>query len=100
MLAKPAFLLSLIAEQLRESKPLDRFLVVALVRRNHARQRGRHFRPERNFAVPFVDKIVKLSDDFLAAFCGIKFKSFQRRAIIFTESVTTRHIAPMIKNVL
>ena len=100
MFAQPAFLLALVAEQLRDGEPFDGFLVIAFVRGDHARQRRRHFRPERDGAVAFVGEIVKLADDFVAAFGGEQFERFERRAVVFAEAVAPGGFTPFVENVL
>ena len=100
MLPQPAFLLLLVAEQLRDGEPLDRLLVIAVMRRDHPRQRRRHLRPQRNFAIALVREIEKLAHDLIPALGGIEFQRFQRRTVIFAEAVAPRHRAPRFKNVL
>ena len=68
VLAQPAFLLAFVTEQLRYGKPFDGFFVVPLVRSNHTGERRRHLRPERNGAIALVHEVVKLADNFVAAF--------------------------------
>ena len=43
----------------------------ALMGGDHAGQRGSHLRAKGDGAVAFVNKVVKLSDDFLATFEGV-----------------------------
>ena len=69
--AQAALLLAFVTEKLGDGEPLDRLLVMALVGGDHAGQGGRHFRAERDRAFALVQKIIKLADDFLAAFQGV-----------------------------
>ena len=71
--AQAAFLLALVAEQLREREPLDRFLELPLLGADHARQGGRHLRPQRDDTFAFVHKVVELADNFIAALGGEEF---------------------------
>src|SRR5437867_316764 len=100
MFAQPAFLLALVTEQLRHSEPLDRLAIIPFVRGHQARQRGSHFWPKRHSALAFIDEIVKLADDFLAALRGEQFQRFERRPIIFAKAVTTRRRPPAVKDIL
>ena len=100
VLAQTPLLLPLIAEQLGDGEPLDGLFVVALMRGDHARQGGRHFRAQRDFAAAFVGEIVQLPDDFVAAFEGVELQRLQRGAVVFAEAVAARHGAPFSKNVL
>ena len=56
MLPEPSPLLSLVAKQLGDGEPSDRLLERLNPRRDHACQRRRHFRAERDFPVAFVSK--------------------------------------------
>src|SRR5437660_135537 len=67
---------------------------------NHPRQRGRHFRTKRDVSSAFVLEIVKLGDDFAAALGGEKFKSFERRTIVFAKSVSAARSPPALKDEL
>jgi len=44
------------------------------MRRDHAGERGSHFRAQGNGAVAFIDEIVELADDFVAALGREKFQ--------------------------
>jgi hypothetical protein len=61
-------LLAFVTEKLGNGEPLDRFLVMTLMRGGHAREGGRHLRAHGDFAFALVDEIVKLPGDLLAAF--------------------------------
>src|SRR5262245_43991562 len=100
MLAQAAFLLALVAEQLRDGEPLDGFFVGTFVRRNHARQRGCHFRPKRNSALALVGEIVELADDLVAALGGEELERFEWRAIVFAKAVTPCGGTPAVEDVL
>src|SRR5881296_654947 len=100
MLAQAALLLPLVPKELRDGKPFDRFFVAPLVRRDHSRQSGRHFRPQRDGAFAFVDEVIKLGDDLLAAFDREELQRFQRRAVIWPESITAGSALPALKNIL
>ncbi len=100
MLAQAAFLLAFVAVKLGNREPFNRLFVLALVRGHHARERGRHFRAERDVPFALVCKIVKLSDDFIAAFGGEQFQRLERRAIVFAKIIAARHFAPFIKDIL
>ena len=99
MLAQAAALLLLVAEQLRDGEPLDRLLVVAMMRPDHAGQRGRHLGPQRHRAVALVHEVEKLTDDFIAGFLRVKFERFQRRAVVLAKPIAPRHVAPLIKDI-
>jgi len=100
MFAQTALLLAFVAEKLRDGEPLDGLFVTALVRGDHARERRRHFRPQRNFTVTFVFEIIKLRDNFFAALGCEEFERFERRAVVFAEAVTARDRPPFFKNKL
>src|SRR5947207_1443244 len=98
--AQPAFLLALVAEELRNGEPFDRLFVVARVRSDHAGECRRHFRPQRHGAVAFVGEVVELADDFVAALGGVKLERFERRAVVFAEAIAASDLAPGFKNVI
>ena len=100
MFPQPALLLAFIAEQLRDGEPLDGLFIIAFVRGDHAGQRRRHFRPQRNGAFPLVHKVVELADDFLAALRREQFQGFQRRTVVFAEAVAAGNFAPLVKDIL
>ena len=100
MFAQPAFLLAFVAEELRDGEPLDGFLVVAFVRRDHASKRWRHLWAQRDLAISLVLEVVKLTDDFRAALGGEEFERFERRAVVFAKAVTPGDIAPLGEDVL
>src|SRR4051812_30280330 len=100
MLPQPAALMTFVSKKLRDGEPLQRFLISALVRGGHACQGRRHLRTQSNLAVAFVFEIVKLPDDFIAAFGREKFERLQRRSIVLTKSVSPSHGAPGVEYVL
>src|ERR1051325_7338796 len=100
MFTEPAFLLAFVAEELRKREPFDGLFVTSLMCRNHTGQRWSHFGAQRNFAIPFVFKVIELTDDFGAALGGVKFERFEWRAVIFAKAITAGHVAPLIENVL
>src|SRR5436190_2063970 len=100
MLAQPSLLLTLVAEELWNCEPLDRFLIGAFRSRHHPRQSRRHFRAQRHRALALVCEIVKLPDNFIAALRGEKFQRLQRWSVIFAESISTRDFAPLAKDVI
>ena len=100
MFAQASFLLALVAEELRDGEPLHRLLVIAFVRGGHARERGRHLRAQRDFAVALVLEIIELADDFRAALGGEEFQRFERRAVVFAEAGALGNRAPLVKNIL
>ena len=51
MFAQAAALLFFIAEKLADGEPFERFLEFTLMRRDHAGERRRKLRAQRNFAV-------------------------------------------------
>ena len=93
-------MLAFVAKELRDGEPLDGLFVIAFVRGDHARKRGRHFRPQCHGAVALVGKIVKLADDFLATFGGEEFQRFQRRPVVFAEAVAAGGGPPFVENEL
>ena len=92
MFAQPAALLFFVTKTLRDGKPLQRLFEFALVRRDHARQRRRHFRPQRDFAFAFVGEIEKLRDDFRAAFLSVKIGRLEDRAVPFDKPIAPRRL--------
>ena len=100
MFAQPAFLLALIAEELRDGEPFDRLSVVTLVSGDHAGERRRHFRSQRHGPVAFVGEVVELPDNFVAALGGVKLERFERRAVVFAEAVAARDPAPGVEDVI
>ncbi len=99
MLAQATALLFLVAKELRDREPLDRFLVVALVRADHARQRRCHFRAQRDGALAFVDKVVELTDDFLARFLRVQIQRLERWTVVLAKPVATRGLSPLAEDV-
>jgi hypothetical protein len=99
MLAQPAALLFLVPEELRDREPLDRFLVIAVVRANHAGKRRRHLGAQCDFPVAFVLEVEKLADDLVAGLLCEEFEGFERRAVVFPEAVPARDFAPSTENV-
>src|SRR5882724_3034050 len=100
MLAQAAFLLALVAEQLRNREPLDRLFVITFVRGDHARKRRRHFWSQRNLPFAFVHEVVKLANNFIATFGGEEFERFERWAVVFAETVAARDGSPFFKDEL
>ena len=70
------------------------------MRCNHASEGGRHFRTQGHGAFAFIDEMVELANDFVAAFDCKKFQRFQRGAVVFAEAVTAGAIPPISKNIL
>src|SRR5688500_2186673 len=100
MIAQPAALLFFIAQTLRDGKPLERFLESAVMRGHHAGQCRRELRTHRYFAIAFVGKIKKLTDNFRAAFFRVDRRRIPDRTIPSHNTVTARHFAPTIENVI
>src|SRR5580765_2224287 len=100
MLAQAAFLLSLIAKELRNGKPFDRFPITALVGGNHPRQGWGHLGPECDSAFTLIHEIVELPDNLCAALSRVEFQRFQRWPVELMEGITPRHGTPAIENVI
>ena len=100
MFAEATALLLLVAETLRDRKPLERFFEFAVVCRDNARQRRRELRPHRYFAVAFVGEIEKLPDNFGAAFFCVEFGRLQDRPVPLDEAITTRHFPPFREDIV
>ena len=67
MFAQAPALLFFVAKKSADGKPFEGLLEFALVRGNHASQRGGELRTQRHFALAFVDKVEKLIDNLRAA---------------------------------
>src|SRR4029077_4829352 len=63
VLAETAALLFFVAEELAYGKPFERFLKLAFMRGDHARERRRQLGAQRDFAFAFVGEIKKLIDN-------------------------------------
>ncbi len=100
MFAQPSALLFFVTEKLTDGKPLERLFELALVRRDHAGQRGRELGTHRHFALAFVGEIEKLRDNFRTALFLIKVGRLKNWPIPFDKTAATGHFAPARKNVI
>ena len=99
MLPEPAALLPLVAEELRNREPSDRFLETVGPLRHHPGEGRRHLRPERHLPPALVGEGVELGDDFLPALVGVQVQRFERRAVVFLEAVAAGHPAHGVEEV-
>ena len=97
---KPAALLFLVTKTLRNREPFQRLSELPVLRRDDARQRGRHFRPQRHRALAFVDEIVQLPDDFRRPIFFVELELFQDRSVQFHEAVAAGDFAPFREDVI
>src|SRR5215472_10251123 len=67
---------------------------------NHPRQRRGHLWPKPEFASAFVLVVVKLADDFAAAFGREQFERFERWTIVFAKSVSAGGSSPALEDEL
>ena len=88
---EPAALLPLVAEELRNRKPPDRFAEPVGALRHHAGQRRRHLGAERDLAPALVGESVELARDLLAALAGVELERLQRRPVVLLEGVAAGH---------
>ena len=100
MFAQPAALLLFVAKKLADRKPLERFLELALVRRDHAGESRRQLGTQSHFTLAFVGEIEKLIDDFAAAFFAVKIGRLENRPVPFDEAVASGHFAPAAEDVV
>jgi hypothetical protein len=94
VLAQPAALLPLVAEELRHREPLDRLAHPARPRAHHARERRRHLRPQRDLAAALVGEVVELLDDLGARLLDVQLGRLERRAVVLLEAVAVRDLPP------
>src|SRR5437588_10748801 len=100
MFAEPAALLFLITKTLRNRKPLQGLFEFTVMRRDHARQSRSELGAHRHLAFALIGEIEKLRDDLRAAFFCVELRRLQDRSIPFHETITARHFAPAIKDVI
>ena len=98
VLALAALRHALVAEALRDRRPLEREGKLLLALRNHARERGRHLGPEREVALGLVEKVVNLLADFLARFPGKEFITLDDARIVLTETRRLSRGAKRVEN--
>jgi hypothetical protein len=97
VLPQAPLLLSLVAKELRNREPAHRLPQGVRPRTNHARNRWRHFRTQRNRSPAFVFEVVELSDDLLPALLRVEIEGLKRRAVVFDEAETARYVTPTLK---
>ena len=88
MLAESASLLAFISKELRYSEPSNRLLEIRGLGRDHASERRRHLRPQRNGAPAFIFEVVELFYYLLAALRRVQLERFQRRPVVLLESIS------------
>ena len=94
MLAQPAALLPLVAEQLRDREPADRLPEPVGARRDHARQCRRHLRPQRDLPPALVLEAVELPDDLVAALGRVQLQRLEWWPVVLLEAVPGCHRPP------
>ena len=70
------------------------------MRGDHAGQSRSEFGAHRHLAFALIGEIEKLCDDLCAAFFCVELHRFEDGSIPFDETVTARHVAPAIKDVI
>ena len=98
VLALAALRHALVAEALRDCRPLEREGKLLLALRDHARERGRHLCPEREVALGLVEKVVNLLADFLARLSGKKFITLDDARVVLTETRRLSRGAKRVEN--
>ena len=100
VLPKSAPLLAFVPKQLRDGVPANRLLEIRRFGRNHAGQRRRHVRPQRDGPPPLILEVIELANNLFSALCRIEFQRLERWTTVFFESVAGRNGSPDIKNLL
>ena len=69
------------------------------MRGGHPGEGWGHLRPEGDVAVALVGEVVKLADDFVAAFFRVQVEFLDGRAVVFAEAVSLGGAAPGVEDV-
>ena len=89
---------ALVAEALGDAEPLEGELERALALRDHARERGRHLRPERDVAAGLVLERVDLVLDLLAGLALEQLERLDDARVVVLEAVRDRGRAPGVED--
>src|SRR5205823_12293175 len=89
----------LVAEELRDGEPADRFAKRVGARSHHAREGGSHLGTQRDVPVSLVAKGVKLPDDLGAALARVQVERLERRPVILDEAEAPGNLSPGFENV-
>ena len=100
VLPQPAPLLTLVAVHLPDREPADRLLERPRPGRHHARQRGRHLRPQRDLPPALVLEVVELLDDLRTALLDVQLQRLERGPVVLLEAVARGDAAPDSKYVI
>ena len=96
--AAAAFLRTLVAIDLRDGEPLERFLEILMPGGDEARQGRRHLGTQRDVAITLVFEMIKLRDYLISGLLCEKIERFQGRAVVLDETIAPGHLAPLGKD--
>ena len=67
---------------------------------DHARQRRRHLRPQRDRAAAFIREVVELLRDLFAGLLLEELEVLEQRPVVFDKAIATRDFAPLREDVI
>ncbi len=94
VLAQASALLALVAKELRHREPPHRLAQRVRLGGGHARERRRHFRPQRDLSAALVGEVVELPDDLVAALLRVELERLERGSVVLDEREPARHFTP------
>ena len=98
VLALAALRHALVAEALRDRRPLEREGKLLLALRDHSRKRRRHLGAKGEMALGLVEKVVNLLADFLARLAGKELVALDDARIVLTETRRLSRGAKRVEN--